>query len=92
MTILSVDGLSKSYGALRVIDGLSLSLAEGETLGVLGPNGAGKTTLLSIIAGTQTPSSGEVSGPAPGDGRGRAILGGVPSCQRDQADNRSLAH
>jgi ABC-2 type transport system ATP-binding protein len=39
----------------------------------VGPNGAGKTTLLSIIAGTQAPSRGEVSGPAPAPGRGRAV-------------------
>ncbi len=60
MTILSVDGLSKSYGALRVIDGLSLSVAEGETLGVLGPNGAGKTTLLNLIGGEARPDAGTI--------------------------------
>jgi branched-chain amino acid transport system ATP-binding protein len=60
VTILSVDGLSKSYGALRVIDGLSLSVAEGETLGVLGPNGAGKTTLLNLIGGDARPDAGTV--------------------------------
>jgi branched-chain amino acid transport system ATP-binding protein len=60
VTILSVDGLSKSYGALRVIDGLSLSVAEGETLGVLGPNGAGKTTLLNLIGGDARPDAGTI--------------------------------
>ncbi len=60
MTILSVDGLSKSYGALRVIDGLKFSVAEGETLGVLGPNGAGKTTLLNLIGGDARPDAGTI--------------------------------
>jgi branched-chain amino acid transport system ATP-binding protein len=45
---------------LRVIDGLSLSVAEGETLGVLGPNGAGKTTLLNLIGGDARPDAGTV--------------------------------
>jgi branched-chain amino acid transport system ATP-binding protein len=58
--ILTVEALSKSYGALRVIDGLSLSVAEGETLGVLGPNGAGKTTLLNLITGDARADAGMV--------------------------------
>ncbi len=43
--------VSKSYGALKVTDDISLAVAEGETLGILGPNGAGKTTLFNLIAG-----------------------------------------
>jgi branched-chain amino acid transport system ATP-binding protein len=58
--ILTVEALSKSYGALRVIDGLSLSVAEGETLGVLGPNGAGKTTLLNLITGDARADAGTI--------------------------------
>jgi branched-chain amino acid transport system ATP-binding protein len=58
--LLAVDSLSKSYGALRVIDGLSLTVAEGETLGVLGPNGAGKTTLFNLITGDARGERGSI--------------------------------
>ena len=60
MTLLSLNSLSKSYGALVVTDALSLDVAEGEILGVLGPNGAGKTTLFNLVAGTVKPSAGSV--------------------------------
>lgn len=55
---LSLDGIVKRYGTRAVIDGVSLEIAPGETLGLLGPNGAGKTTLLKIIAGLCAPSAG----------------------------------
>ena len=61
MAILSLDGLSKKYGALVVTDGVSFDVAEGELVGILGPNGAGKTTLFNLIAGTVRPDSGSVS-------------------------------
>ena len=60
MTLLSLDGLRKSYGALVVTDGISLDVAKGEILGILGPNGAGKTTLFNLIAGTVRPDAGRV--------------------------------
>jgi branched-chain amino acid transport system ATP-binding protein len=60
VTILAIEGLSKSYGALRVTDGISFAVAEGEILGVLGPNGAGKTTLLNLIGGDVQPDAGTV--------------------------------
>ncbi len=50
-TILEVVNLKKSYGRLRVIDGISFRLKKGERLGIFGPSGCGKTTLLKIIAG-----------------------------------------
>ena len=56
--ILALDRVSKSYGALRVIDGLSLAVAEGETLGILGPNGAGKTTLFNLVSGDARADAG----------------------------------
>jgi branched-chain amino acid transport system ATP-binding protein len=59
--LLQVANTSKSYGALKVIDGLSLDLRAGETLGILGPNGAGKTTLFNLISGDVTPDAGRVS-------------------------------
>ena len=51
MTILALDRVSKSYGALKVTDDISVSVAQGETLGIIGPNGAGKTTLFNLISG-----------------------------------------
>lgn len=51
MVLLTLHGVSKSYGALKVTDNINLSVAEGETLGILGPNGAGKTTLFNLISG-----------------------------------------
>jgi len=58
--ILELRGLSKSFGALRVADEVSLSVAEGEALGVIGPNGAGKTTLFGLISGALRPSGGKI--------------------------------
>jgi branched-chain amino acid transport system ATP-binding protein len=60
MTILSLENLNKRYGALVVTDGVSLTVAKGEIVGILGPNGAGKTTLFNLIAGTVRPDSGRV--------------------------------
>lgn len=58
--ILSLQRVSKSYGALKVTDGMSFSLGEGEMLGILGPNGAGKTTLFNLISGDVRPDAGRV--------------------------------
>src|SRR5262245_47887586 len=58
--LLSLDHASKRFGSLKVIDDLSLSLAEGEALGVLGPNGAGKSTMFNLITGDLRPESGRV--------------------------------
>ena len=57
---IRVRGLTKSYGAQRVLDGLDLDIAKGAMLVVLGPSGSGKTTLLRVVAGLETPDSGEV--------------------------------
>jgi len=59
-TILSLDNISKRFGAVVVADGVDLALAEGEALGIIGPNGAGKTTLFGIAAGTVKPDAGRV--------------------------------
>ncbi|HEX3868352.1 MAG TPA: ABC transporter ATP-binding protein, partial [Gemmatimonadaceae bacterium] len=57
---LSVQRLCKSYGDVRAVDGLDLSVAPGECFGLLGPNGAGKTTTIEICEGLLTPDSGDV--------------------------------
>ena len=60
-TVVEVRALSKSYGSLMAVDGISFSVEEGEIFGVLGPNGAGKTTTVETIEGLRRPDSGEVS-------------------------------
>ncbi len=60
MTLLKINGLSKSFGGLLAIDKVSLTLQEGEILGLIGPNGAGKTTLFNMISGTFPPSQGKI--------------------------------
>jgi branched-chain amino acid transport system ATP-binding protein len=57
---LEITGVSKSFGALKVIDDLSVSLGKGEALGIVGPNGAGKTTLFNLITGSLSPDSGAI--------------------------------
>jgi len=56
--MLSVEGVSKSYGEHPALVDVSLAAAPGEILGLLGPNGAGKTTLVSIVAGLRRPDAG----------------------------------
>jgi branched-chain amino acid transport system ATP-binding protein len=60
VALLALHSVSKSYGALRVTDGISLSVREGETLGILGPNGAGKTTLFNLVSGDVRVDEGRV--------------------------------
>ena len=60
MALLALKNVSKSYGALKVTDNVSLSVAEGEVLGILGPNGAGKTTLFNLISGDVKTDAGDV--------------------------------
>jgi len=61
MAVLEIKDARKAFGATRALDGLSLSLGEGELLGLLGPNGAGKTTLIRAIAGRVRLDGGTVS-------------------------------
>ena len=60
MALLELQSVSKSYGALQVIQSVSLLVDEGQTLGILGPNGAGKTTLFNLISGDAACDSGRV--------------------------------
>ena len=58
--LLEIKSLSKSFGSLRAADGIDLSVARGEALGIIGPNGAGKSTLFNLITGDLKPNSGSV--------------------------------
>jgi branched-chain amino acid transport system ATP-binding protein len=57
---LEVKDVSKHYGAIRAVDGVSLSVGPGEIVGVIGPNGSGKTTLFNSILGQIKPTAGRV--------------------------------
>lgn len=61
MTLLRVDRLSKSFGQLRAVDGVSFEIREGEIYGLLGPNGAGKTTTISMVCGLLRADAGDVN-------------------------------
>lgn len=58
--LLQLQAISQSFGQLQVLNKLSLSVLEGETLGLIGPNGAGKTSLLNIASGFSKPRAGRV--------------------------------
>lgn len=60
MALLTLHGVSKSYGAVKVTNDISLAVEAGETLGILGPNGAGKTTLFNLISGDVRCDAGRV--------------------------------
>ena len=60
MSLLSVEGLVKTYGRRRVVDGVDFHVEEGEIVGLLGPNGAGKTTSFRMTCGIVIPDSGRV--------------------------------
>jgi branched-chain amino acid transport system ATP-binding protein len=58
--LLHVDGLCKSFGALRATDQVSFEVRQGETHAIIGPNGAGKTTLIGQLAGNVRPDAGTI--------------------------------
>ncbi|RXK88121.1 ABC transporter ATP-binding protein [Chlorobaculum sp. 24CR] len=76
--LIVCDRLCVDLGGAKVLDGLSLSVHEGDFLAVLGPNGGGKTTLLKVVLGLVRPTSGSVTvfGKEPGCAAGR--IGYVP--------------
>jgi len=59
--VIQAEGLTKSYGDHRVVDGVSLSIRRGECFGLLGPNGAGKTTTLRLLLGLIAPDGGKLT-------------------------------
>ena len=58
--LLDLQGVSMSFGGLKVIDGLDLHVDEGEIVSVIGPNGAGKTTLFNLVTGVYEPTGGDI--------------------------------
>ena len=97
MSALELEGLTRCYGEREALDGVSLSLRDGQTLVVLGPNGAGKTTLLRVLATLLRPHTGEVRvlGHAlPGEAwavRGRiGLLGHEPLLYRELTARENL--
>lgn len=58
--ILDAKDIEMSYGALKVLHGVSLQVAESETFAIIGPNGAGKTTLFKVLTGERMPTAGTV--------------------------------
>lgn len=60
MPLLKVDNLSKNFGGLKAVNGVSFHIEEGELIGLIGPNGAGKTTVFNLITGHYEPSSGGI--------------------------------
>jgi multiple sugar transport system ATP-binding protein len=61
MAFVELQGLRKHFGTVKAVDGVDLSITEGELLVILGPSGCGKTTLMRMIAGLERPSAGEVA-------------------------------
>lgn len=60
MATLELRGIKKHFGSIHAVDGVDLTIAEGEFLAILGPSGCGKSTLMRMIAGLEAPSAGEV--------------------------------
>jgi len=58
--LLMTQGLSRSFGGLKAVDGVDFAITEGEIRAIIGPNGAGKTTFVSLVCGRIQPSSGKV--------------------------------
>ena len=77
-----IDNLTKDYGDVRALDGLSLEVPEGELFGLLGPNGSGKTTTIKVLCGLLKPSGGTafVGGYEVGksDGKVKELIGVCP--------------
>ncbi len=79
MPIFECRDLDKSFGQVRALDGVNISIEPGRIVGLLGPNGSGKTTLMKLANGLLTPSGGEllINGSAP-DRNTRAIVSYLP--------------
>jgi len=78
--VIVAENITKSFGDLHAVGGLSFSVQPGEILGLLGPNGAGKSTTIGMLCGLLRPDSGAVTvdGAPPGDAAARRHLGVAP--------------
>ena len=83
--VIETDGLTKRYGHVLAVDGLSLNVPRGRIFGLLGPNGSGKTTLMSMLLGLVRPTAGRFtlfgSSPETG-GLDRSCTASEPSSRR----------
>jgi ribose transport system ATP-binding protein len=59
--VVRLDGVEKSFGAVRALAGVDLGVGAGECVGLVGHNGAGKSTLMNVLAGTMAPDSGTIA-------------------------------
>jgi ABC-2 type transport system ATP-binding protein len=58
---IKIDQVHKQFGALHALNGVNLTIEQGEFFALLGPNGAGKSTLINLLAGLSRPTSGKLS-------------------------------
>lgn len=70
--LLEVDDVTKVFGGVRALDGVTMEVRRGELIGIMGPNGSGKTTMLNNISGFLTPTSGDIRL------NGKSVLGMPP--------------
>ena len=91
-SLLEVENLSKRFGGFVALDGINLSVAQGERVGLIGPNGSGKSTLVNCMCGTLQNETGTVQfdGHAM-NGRGNWKLLAMPRCVRSWAARPSKA-
>lgn len=93
---IEASGLKKSFGSIRAVDNVSLTLDRGEALGLLGPNGAGKSTVLALLTGLRPPDAGQVHifGHPAGSAQARARMGVTPQIAGfpDQLTPRDVLH
>jgi len=61
MSLLKIEKITKNFGGLSAVSNVSLSIEEGELIGLIGPNGAGKTTLFNVLTGVYTPTEGKIT-------------------------------
>ena len=78
MAVVEINDIAKSYGAVEVISGLNLSIADGEFVALVGPSGCGKSTLLRMIAGLEPINGATIS-------IGDRIVNNLPPAERDIA-------
>ncbi|WP_110675186.1 sugar ABC transporter ATP-binding protein [Salinicola sp. RZ23] len=94
--VVALRGVHKQFGAVRAIDGIDLTLAPGECVGLVGHNGAGKSTLVNLINGTLKPSQGEIDSHVTRGGRGsaiRSVFQELSLCPNlSAAENLRIAH